>query len=220
MFGNHRPTSRDVFKNLAFIVVAIGAAYFVTVYIGIERVRETVYEAGIFGPLIIILLKTTTIVVVPLGGTPLYPIAGAIFGFWKGLGITLIGDAVGSTIAFYLSRFYGRSILHFLMSRQYLTIVEKLIEKSSNTATFLKARLFFAGFPELFAYAAGLTKISFPIFIVAQIGVHSISASLLVIFGDLLVSGNLKAILIAGGISTLLAFIGVWWFHADMTRGS
>lgn len=214
------PSWRDVLKNLAFIAIAIGVAYYVTAKVGIDNARAAVDSAGIFAPLLIIFLKATTIVVVPLGGTPLYPIAGALYGFWQALGITLIGDAIGATIAFYLSRRFGRTILRFLMSRQHLPMVEKLVERSGEVKTFLKARLFFAGFPELFAYAAGLTKINFPLFIVAYIGVHAIPAGLLVVFGDLLVSGNLKAVISVGIVSTLLASAGVWWFHSDLSKSN
>src|SRR3989344_2731582 len=218
--NSDKPSWKDVWKNLLFIGIALGAAYFVTVTVGIDNAREIVAEAGILGPLVIILLKATTIVFVPLGGTPLYPIAGALWGFWPALGITLIGDTLGATIAFYLSRIFGRQILHFFMSRQHLPVVEQLIEKGSEQKTFIKARLFFAGFPELFAYAAGLTKVSYPIFIFAYISVHAIAAALLVLFGDLLVSGNVTVIIIVGLISSALAFAGVWWFHSDLTKSN
>ena len=106
------------------------------------------------------------------------------------------------------------------MSRQQLPVVERLIEKSGEVKTFLKARLAFVGFPELFAYAAGLTKISFSIFIMAYMVVHAISASLLVVFGNLIVSGDLKALISVAIISWLFAAAGAWWLHADLTRGN
>ena len=220
MNPEQKPSWRDVAKNIAFIAIAIGAAYYVTVSVGIDDIRDTVETAGALGPLIVVLLKATTIVVVPLGGMPLYPIAGALFGFWKGLAITLIGDALGSTVAFYLSRLFGRRILHFFMSRQHLPMVEKLIERGSEIRTFLKARIFFAGIPELFAYAAGLTKISFFLFIIVHVGIHAIANAILVMFGHLLVSGNLWALVAAGAVSTGLALSGLWWFHLDMKRSN
>ena len=220
MAGGDQKSWRDVAKNLIFIAIAIGVAYFVTVSIGLDNLRLKVEAAGIFAPLIIILLKATTIVVVPLGGTPIYPIAGALWGFWQGLGITLIGDALGATIAFYLSRFFGQNILRFFMSREQMPVVKRLVEKGSEPRTFIKARLFFAGFPELFAYAAGLTKISYPIFIFAHMSVHSIGAALLVLFGELLVSGNLTVIVLVGLVFSALALGGVWWFHADLTKSN
>ena len=214
------PKWSDILKNLVYIAVVIGIAYFVTVRIGFDNIRVTVATAGIYAPLIIIVLKATTIVVVPLGGMPLYPIAGALFGFWKALGMTLIGDALGSAIAFYISRFFGRSVLRFFMSRQHLPIVERLIERCSDYKTFFKARLFFTGFPELFAYAAGFTKVPFWFFLPVHIGIHAIGAGLLVAFGDVIVSGNKLAIISVGLVTSLLAFAGVWWFHSDLKKAS
>lgn len=219
-FETPEPTWSDVGKNLLYIAVVLGIAYVVAVKIGFESIRDTVESAGIYAPLIIIALKATTIVIVPLGGTPLYPIAGALFGFWPALFITLIGDALGSTIAFYVSRIFGRSVLHFFMSRQQMPIVEKLIERLGDAKQFLRARIFFTGFPELFAYAAGFTKISFLFFLPVHVGIHAISAALLVLFGDFIVSGNTGAVIIAGLVTTVLASTGVWYFHADLKRGS
>lgn len=217
-FLEKEPTWGDVLKNLAYVAVVIGIAYFVTVRVGIENLRETVAAAGVYAPLIIILLKATTLIVVPLGGTPLYPIAGALFGFWQGLGITLIGDIIGSTACFYLSRYFGRNILKFFMSGEHLATVNKIIERSSEKKTFVKARLFFTGFPELFAYAAGFTSIPFWFFISVHIGIHAIPASVGIIFGDVLVSGSRLAAVSAGLVMSLLAFGGIWWFHSDLKR--
>jgi uncharacterized membrane protein YdjX (TVP38/TMEM64 family) len=220
LFLQQKPTWKDVTKNLAFIVIAIGLAYYVTVYVGIDDVRTKVLAAGAWGPFIIILLKITTLVVVPLGGTPLYPIAGAIYGFWPALFMTAIGDILGFTIAFYLSRFFGSTILRFFMSNQQLPMVYKLVDVVSEKKTFLKARVFFAGFPELFAYAAGLTKVSYWLFIVAQMAVHIIGAGLLVVFGNALVSGNLPTVIGTTVVLTGLAFVGIWWFHANLKKSA
>ena len=211
---------KDVVKNLIFLAVIIGAIYVFTTRIGLENLRDKVAEAGAFAPLLIILLKATTIVVVPLGGTPLYPIAGALFGFWKGLFITLLGDALGSAIAFMLSRRFGKKILRYFMPKQHLPTIDKLVEQISQPKTFLKARLFFTGFPELFAYASGLTNVSFFTFLIVHVGIHAVPAGLLVIFGDLIVSGNILAVSISFAVSTLLAFAGIWWFHGSLTQGA
>src|SRR3989338_5616419 len=219
-FSGPEPSWRYVIKNIAFIALAIWTAYWITVSVGIDNVRETISAAGIYGPLIIILLKATTIVVVPLGGTPLYPIAGAIFGFWQGLGITLLGDALGSAIAFFISRFFGRKVLHFFMTNQQMPMLENLVVRLSDKGTFLKARLFFTGFPELFAYAAGLVNVNFWFFLVVHVGIHAIPASLLVVFGNILVSGNIVAMIFVGLVSSILAFGGLWWFHSDLTKGN
>lgn len=215
-----KPSWRDAVKSLLFIAIAIGVAYWVTVKVGIDDVRATVAQAGVYAPLIIILLKATTIVVVPLGGTPLYPIAGALFGFWQGFGITLIGDVLGSTICFYLSRFWGNAIVRFFVPQNQVAIVEQLRARMGERKNFVKAKLFFIGFPELFAYAAGLTSVPFLFFIIVHNGIHAFGAAMLVAFGEVLISGNKLAIFGIGITASILAFVGVWKFHADFKQSA
>jgi len=212
------PSWGDLLKNFAFIAVFVGIAYFVSVKFGIADIRRAVASSGIWAPLVIIVLKAMTIIVVPLGGTPLYPIAGAIFGFGKGLLITLLGDALGSAVAFAISKYFGKSLFAFFMPKQYMPIVEKLIDRVGEMKGFLKARIFFTGFPELFAYAAGFTKIPFWFFLPVHVGIHALPASLLVIFGDVIVSGNKMVLIIVGVVTSLLAMTGIWWFHLDLKR--
>ena len=214
------PSWKDMAKNLAIIAVTIGVAYIVTVAIGLEGLREKVESAGVYAPFILILLKATTIVVAPLGGTIIYPVAGALFGFWKGLALALIGDTIGSTIAFWISRKFGRKILHYFTGRGGMPMVEKVVERLGTRRQFVKARIFFSGFMDLFAYAAGLTKINFWFFIIVHIGIHGILVALYILFGDLLISGKF-IVLLAVSVGTIaLAGVGAWLFHLDLSKSN
>ncbi len=213
-----REARRDAFKNLAFILITVGVAYGITVSIGIDGLKRLVEQAGIWGPLTIIILKMTTIIVVPLSGGPVYAIAGAAFGFWQGLGITFIGDVLGFSVAFYLSRFFGRKIIDVFVPSTQFPIIEKLLTQGSALKSFLKARLAFGGFPEIFAYAAGLTTVSFPIFIVAQMALHTPFAALLVLFGNALLTGNPLFFVGSAIVAAVLAVAGGWWFKRDLVK--
>ncbi|MEK7514425.1 MAG: VTT domain-containing protein [Patescibacteria group bacterium] len=209
---------RDALKNLAFIVIAIGTAYWLTASIGIDRLEEIVKTVGMWGPLAIIALKMTTIIVVPLGGGPVYAIAGAAFGFWNGLAITAIGDVLGFSVAFYLSRFFGRPIIAFFVPRSQMPLIEKMLSRGSKLSSFLKARLAFTGFPEVFAYAAGLTTVSFPVFIVSMMVPHTPGTTLVILFGNAVLSGNVWYLVLVTAFALIAAFVGGWWFHRDITR--
>ena len=207
-------------RSLTLIAVVIGIAYFVTVVIGIDNLREKVEGAGIFAPLIVILLKATTIVVAPLGGAIIYPIAGAVFGFWTGLLYTFIGDALGSTLAFYISRYFGRSVLHYFTAPSQRPVVDQVLERLSTRASFAKARVYFAGFMDLFAYAAGLTRIPYWFFILVHMAVQLPIIALYVIFGDVLVSGEWYYIVLFGVLMSALAAFGAWRFNIDLSKGA
>ncbi len=216
--ASRREGRRDAFKNLAFILIAVGAAYVVTVSIGVEGLQHLVERAGVWGLVAVILLKMTTIIVVPLSGGPIYAIAGAAFGFWQGLGITFIGDVLGFSVAFYLSRFFGRPIINVFVPQSQSAFIEKMLIQGSELKSFLKARLAFTGFPEVFAYAAGLTKVSFPVFIAAQMALHTPVTALVVLFGNALLTGNPLFFATAAVAAILLAVVGGWWFKRDLTQ--
>ncbi len=123
--------------------------------------ESKVAAMGLWAPLIIITLKISTLVFAPLGGTPLYIISGALFGVYEGFAICFLGDVAGSAICFGISRKYGEKVVKFLIGKsnfEYLTKILKLLE---NTKSFLKARVIFIKLPEIFAYAAGISKVRF-----------------------------------------------------------
>lgn len=211
-------THTEVIRNLIFIAVAIGAAYVVIVTIGVDRLRDVVASAGLFGPLAIVLIKMSTIIIVPLGGGPVYAIAGAVFGFWEGLLLILIGDVLGFSAAFYISRLWGRSVIQFLVPKSQLSKVDDVLVRGSRLKTFIKARIAFTALPEVFAYTAGLSSVSFFVFLPVQMIPHIPTAVLVVFFGDALLAGNPIYFASATVLAVSLMIIGGWWFHRDITR--
>ncbi len=217
---SEQPSARELLTSVFFLAVAIGVAYFVTVTVGIESLREYVAAAGWYAVGLVVVLKATTIVVAPLGGTIIYPIAGAAYGFWPGLGLTLLGDAVGSTIAFFLSRTFGRAILRFFPAESQASTIDAVLTELDDRKKFARARVYFAGFMDLFAYAAGLTKqIPYWYFIVIHIAVHAPVAAFYVLFGDLLVSGNWWLTLPLGLVMSGLAVYGATRFTSLGAKG-
>lgn len=215
-----QPSWRELASSLFFLALALGVAYIVTVTIGIESLRESVTDAGWYAIALVVLLKATTIVVAPLGGSIIYPVAGAAYGFWPGLGLTLFGDALGSTIAFFLSRLFGRSILRFFTAASQASTIDAVLVELSDKAKFAKARVYFAGFMDLFAYAAGLTRIPYWYFIIVHIVVHAPVAALYVLFGEVLVSGVWYVAVPFALVVSLLALFGASQFTALTGKGA
>lgn len=155
---------RQTIYNILALFALLGAlALFFRVF-DLGDVRARIEEAGIWGPLILIAAKASTIVIAPLSGSPLYPVAGALFGFWKGFFFLVLGDMLGGTIAFVLSRLFGRRIVDRFLSGQQ-NLVTKALEMMGSPRGFLLARLGFVTFPEVPAYAAGLSTIRYLPFI-------------------------------------------------------
>jgi len=176
----------ELCTNIFWIILTIVAVYFFAHSIGIDSVRERVTAAGVWGPVIVILLKASTLVVAPLGGAPLYPIAGVIFGFWYGFLYTFIGDILGTAIAFFTSRWFGRRIVRYFVTRPGMKLVEVILGYLGTTRGLIYARLIFFSFPEGVTYAAGLTTIPFWKFLVLMIPIGIGPSALLVLSGDAL----------------------------------
>lgn len=154
-------------KIIEIIWLVVVVALFV---VSIKMIRsgalqESIASFGIFAPLIIILLKASTLVIAPLGGTPLYVIAGALFGVFKGFFISFAGDVLGSISCFYISKKWGSKIVRYLAGENFFIQIQKIVGLLQNTKSFIKARLAFFTIPELFAYSAGLSNVSFLKFI-------------------------------------------------------
>ena len=125
------------------------------------ELQSEVASFGIFAPLLVLVLKMSTLIVAPLGGTPLYVLAGAIFGTTKGFLITFLGDILGSAVCFWLSRKFGVRVLNLFAGTQNIEKILKTVSIIDNTKSFIKARVGFMSMPELLAYASGLSRINF-----------------------------------------------------------
>lgn len=176
---------------------------------------EKISSLGIWAPIIFILFKISTLVLAPLGGTPLYLIAGNLFGSFNGYLFTLIGDIIGSTICFILSRTYGNKIIVKLVGKNFLEKITNSIKVLENTGSFIKARTLMFAMPEVLAYAGGLTKIKFSVFSMINSVFYVITNFIMVFFGYYFINLISKHIYTSYAILIMVSIIGFWWIHKD-----
>ncbi len=171
------------------LVFVIAILFFVFNYLDIKNIQQEVNQWGIWAPIVFILAKASTIIFAPLSGSPLYPISGAVFGFTEGFIIMLLGDILGGSVAFFLSRRFGRRVVDRFVGKDN-QIIEKALGMISSIKGFLVARLCFAALPEVPCYAAGLTKMKFLPFLIIHIAVDIIPVAVLVGSGSLFSFAN------------------------------
>lgn len=155
-------------------------------FIDLSQVKDWVIAAGVWAPLLFILLKITTIVIPPLSGGPLYLLVGLFFGFWPGILYVAIADFLGYTIAFYLSRTLGQRIVMRMISQKEGSTVHRIIDHVSTPKGFFHAYLTLFSMPELLAYGAGLTKIRYRSFISILSPLSFVLSAVIVLFGSVL----------------------------------
>lgn len=158
--------------------------------IDIERIQSLVARTGVWAPVALVLLKASTIVIAPLGGSPLYPLSGLLFGFWPGLLYIEIGDFLGYSIAFWISRIFGTKFVARMLSDKEESMLARVIEHAGTPRGFLHTALTLFALPEALAYGAGLTRLSYVSFIAIIVPITAIGAILFVFIGSLLEAGH------------------------------
>jgi len=208
---------REIIVNILWLGITIGAVYLFARVVGLDALRERVAASGAWGPLIVVALKASTLVIAPLGGSPLYPIAGAVFGFWLGFVYTFVGDLLGAAIAFYISRVFGRKIVRYFVTGPGMKVVDAILRYLGTTRGLLQARLIFFSFPEGVTYAAGLTTISFWKFLCVVVPVGILPHIALVASGEALsrYAAALDPVVLVSGYMVIAGIMagGGYWFY-------
>ena len=206
---------KEGFKNSVGVVLMLFVIFGALLLIDQSTLQTWIIQAGGWAPMVFVLAKASTLVFAPLSGGPLYPLAGALFGFNVGFVLLLLGDALGSTIAFALSRVLGRGIVE-RMVKEDSGMVARVSDVMTTTKGFMLARVCLASLPEVVAYAAGLTRIGFWKFFVMQNAVGVLPTAVFCFAGSTLVLLQSPVALLATSVGGVLAAaIGFalfgWW---------
>jgi uncharacterized membrane protein YdjX (TVP38/TMEM64 family) len=129
-----------------------------------EELRIFLGKHPYLGPILFIVFQALQVIIAPIPGEATGFLAGFFFGAFRGCLISTTGIIIGSSIAFYIGRFFKKRILNkYEDSSSYLKI-KKIFKKYGITGTFFL--YLFPGFPkDVLNYLLGLMPISFKAFI-------------------------------------------------------
>jgi len=198
---------REILQVVLLIAFFIATIIFLSKHFNFKVVQDYIQNTGIIAPIIYIIIKAGTIVIAPIIGGPFYIIAGSLFGFWKGFAYSMIGDIIGSSIAFFLSRIYGRKVIRLFFSKRMMGVMEKMLTKIETWKGFLFARIVLFTLHDLLSYAAGLTKIRFITYISITTLTFIIPVALTVALGLAILNRSILVWIIAAAI--LIVVIGI-----------
>lgn len=123
-----------------------------------QALEAWVVSLGWFGPLALVALNALQIVVAPIPGYVLQVAAGFLFGpFWGGVWGSL-GLLLGGSIAFWLSRVYGRPLAGRLVGDERLDQWERVSHSNSTLIWFI---ILLAPTGDIPYFLAGLARVSF-----------------------------------------------------------
>lgn len=193
----------------AFIMVALVVGYVMLRRTGATdfledgaALQQWVQQLGIAGPLVIISLMTTAIIMSPIPSAPIALAAGAAYGHTVGTIYVAIGSELGAIIAFFIARLVGMEVLREWVGER-LTKAMLGSQNSLMGVVFISRLLPFISF-DMVSYAAGVTPLRFWRFAVATLAGIIPASFLLAHFGAELASGENQRI----GITLLLLAAG------------
>lgn len=191
-------------KLLAGIVVAslLVAAYWLLQETSILKLvldgaalREWLIGFGLLGPIAVVGLMATAILISPLPSAPIAVAAGAAYGhLWRTVYV-LCGAEIGALAAFGLARVLGYQVVHRWFGER-LSMGWLGSQNSLMGIVFASRLLPFISF-DLVSYAAGLTSLSFWRFAIATAAGIIPASFLLAHFGDEMVTGEAERIMIS-----------------------
>jgi len=142
-----------------------------TVFRDREAVKAWVLGWGGAGFLAFVLLQVLQVVVFIVPGEVVQVAGGWIFGLWQGLGLSLLGIALGSLLNFVAGRTLGKPFVVALFGEEKVDRFAGFAEKGSGAAGFF---LLFVipGIPkDILCYVGGLTRMPFWLFLlISMIG--------------------------------------------------
>lgn len=147
------------------LLVIVGAVFVGIRSIGVDRLQTIVNQFGVFGPIIYIVLRAAASVLAPFSSGPLQLASGVLFGFVPAVIYTIVGSTLGYSISFWIARRYGRSVVQRLVGDN-IQRVDRYISRLESVRGLLIARVVLSFGYDFIAYAAGLSRTRFWLFLV------------------------------------------------------
>lgn len=128
--------SKDNIKFLVLIIIILTGIYISFHFnleekISLEMIRNFIQNAGIWGPLLYILLYCITSVVF-FPATLLSTASGAVWGPYIGTLYTVIGATIASSISFFISRLLGRKVSQKIFNKSSkISVCDRFIGKNA-----------------------------------------------------------------------------------------
>tara|TARA_Y100000310_G_scaffold343816_1_gene453268 strand:+ start:1829 stop:2524 length:696 start_codon:yes stop_codon:yes gene_type:complete len=197
---------------LGIVVAILMAVYFIFPdiknFASPDFVREYLLGFGIWSYPIFMLLLIVA-VPLPLPTTPIALGGGYLYGTLQGSLLSLIAVVIGSTISFYLVRFYGQPLLEKLIDKHHLEHFQHIFKKRGATAAFISyvIPIFPSDCVSLFL---GLTKMKYRTFLFIVILGHIPRFLIINSLGDDLLSGFSWITLIVILAALLLILIAIF----------
>lgn len=185
----HKLTEPDVLKalfKLVFVIFLlvlfsnIGAFF----YTNMDSVQGFIEKAGIFGPIIIVLLIVLEVIIAPLPGLFVMITAGYLYGPVYGSLYSYIGNVLGSLVAFLLAHHFGRPFVEKIVSHSLIIKYDRFFKLHRKHLLFLYALPIIP--VDILSFICGLSKLDWKKFLIVVLVGFIPNTILLASLGDYL----------------------------------
>lgn len=168
-------------EELALVPLVTTIAAFAVIYVVWKKVPEQelvnfIQSMGIMAPIVFVLLTLITLVVAPLGGSPLLFTGHYLFGD-QVVFLTMIASYIAFVVNYWVARKLGRGAMRHVIGNKNMQKVDKFTHHY-GLATLFFLRLFQSSIADFISYAAGLAKMRFIPYLVVSI-LASVPATIL-----------------------------------------
>jgi uncharacterized membrane protein YdjX (TVP38/TMEM64 family) len=199
------------------VLLILGYIYPIQFFSSQDSIRDFVRQFGIFSPLAFIFLQILQVVITPLSHYTVSLAGGFVFGTWLGFLYNLIGRVIGTAIAFYLGRIFGRRIIKHVVKSETIQKYDYYFNKG-------KLLLFLAYFLPLFpddeiSYLAGFSSMKPRVFL-PLMAIGHVSGSLSLAYLGNGVQSVKEPLFIILSLATLIGGVLFVWFYRKMQDDS
>jgi len=175
---------------------------------GREQLALFIERAGIFAPLVFVLLMAFQIVIAFIPGGPLEITGGFLFGGLLGTVLTVAGAFSGTLLVYSLVRKFGRPLVNLFVSEEKFQKFS-VLQDEEKLEFWVFILFLIPGIPkDLLTYIVPLTKIQCRQFLVLSTMARFPALMASVLVGDSLYDGRYGMCIAIACISAVLAFIG------------
>lgn len=173
----------------------INRAVRVLTSMGIDGVIEYIRGYGSYAAVVSFLLMILQSIISPIPAFLITLSNAAIFGWVKGAILSWTSSMVGAVMCFYISRILGRDVAVRFTGKEGLRQVDVFFEDYGKYAILVARLLPFISF-DIVSYAAGLTSISLPAFVIAT-GLGQLPATIVYSYVGGSLTGGAQKLMIA-----------------------
>ena len=174
-----------------------------------ESFRLWIDAQGPWKYLIMVGIMTAQIIVALVPGAPVEMAAGYAFGLWGGVGLCLIGTAIGNAIVILLTRVFGmRMVRLFMDDDKILALTQKLTREQKRMDLMVFVLFLIPGTPkDLMTYVAGLLPIPLARYLILTSTARIPSMIGNALGGSMLGRQNYRAAMITMAVVVLISLI-------------